>query len=555
MSRASFPVLLIDQLSSEAHNGIATFLFDDERVSMLRFQITQETAPWVKYDYWGHAPMTFLPGAIPGESDLRAQFIAERQHQLMIRPWSALPTSASSTVLAGFDGALSPEDVSASGMVVDGILYLRGCNTRTGPFPFCREMRHSVYSVTKSMGAAVALLRLAQKYCDEVLNLKIADYVSVTSAHDGWKHVTLADALNMATGIGDKSPLRQPNDPEADELGPKHKQFDKARTAKEKLDVSFSYGKYPWEPGEIVRYNSTQTFVLAAAMDAYLKRREGPNAHIWGMLVDEVFRPIGILHAPTLHTLETDGSRGVPLLSTGLFPTIEDVAKLATLLQSGGRHDGQQLLSPAKLAEALFRANVMTGIATGRGNRFGGERYHLGFWSIAYQPRNGCTVHIPYMSGHGGNLVVLLPNAVSAIRFADALSYDKESLVLASEAIRPLCPVASDATPSPSNRVALGADEVRAELVGNTLHGRLRNTFIDPAGTVYAVSRLNPIDVDVGRWKLNAEGQFCVTWNVSDHGRSRCNVVYRDTNRFEFQPVDQWGSVTAVRVLGNPDGR
>jgi len=33
----------------------------------------------------------------------------------------------------------------------------------------------------------------------------------------------------------------------------------------------------------VLRYNSTHTFVLAAAMDAFLKRQAGPNAHLWGM--------------------------------------------------------------------------------------------------------------------------------------------------------------------------------------------------------------------------------------------------------------------------------
>ena len=45
---------------------------------------------------------------------------------------------------------------------VDGVLYLRGCHTRAGPYPYCRHMRHGVFSVTKSLGAAVTLLRLAQ---------------------------------------------------------------------------------------------------------------------------------------------------------------------------------------------------------------------------------------------------------------------------------------------------------------------------------------------------------------------------------------------------------
>ena len=58
----------------------------------------------------------------------------------------------------------------------------------------------------------------------------------------------------------------------------------------------------------MLRYNSTQTFVLAAAMDSFLKRQAGPHAHLWDMVVAEVFQPIGIFHAPMLHTQETEGS-------------------------------------------------------------------------------------------------------------------------------------------------------------------------------------------------------------------------------------------------------
>jgi hypothetical protein len=42
-------------------------------------------------------------------------------------------------------------------------------------------MRHSVFSVTKSLGAAVTLLRLAQTYGDQVFDLKITEYVTVTA--------------------------------------------------------------------------------------------------------------------------------------------------------------------------------------------------------------------------------------------------------------------------------------------------------------------------------------------------------------------------------------
>jgi CubicO group peptidase (beta-lactamase class C family) len=170
---------------------------------------------------------------------------------------------------------------------MDGVLYVRGCETRYGPYPYCRQMRHGVFSVTKSLGAAVALLRLAQKYGDAVLDLKIKEYITVTAAHDGWERVTFADALNMATGIGDNAPQRESNDVLADEDTPKMRLqwLRKARTAQEKLDVSFSYGKYPWGPGAVFRYNSINTFVLAAAMDNFLKRQAWPQAHLWDMVV------------------------------------------------------------------------------------------------------------------------------------------------------------------------------------------------------------------------------------------------------------------------------
>ena len=120
-------------------------------------------------------------------------------------------------------------------------------------------------------------------------------------------------------------------------------------------------------------------------MDAFLKRREGPGASLWDMLVREVFEPIGAFHVPSLRTIEPDGSRGVPLLSYGLFLTVDDVAKLATLLQSGGRHEGQQILHPAKLAEALYRTSPDAGLPVGWKFRAGAGRYHLSFWSMPYR--------------------------------------------------------------------------------------------------------------------------------------------------------------------------
>jgi hypothetical protein len=70
------------------------------------------------------------------------------------------------------------------------------------------------------------------------------------------------------------------------------------------------HGDYPWGPGEVARYNSINTFILSAAMDAFLKSKEGSDADIWEMVLTDVFRPIGIFYAPIMRTIEPDGSTG-----------------------------------------------------------------------------------------------------------------------------------------------------------------------------------------------------------------------------------------------------
>ena len=572
LSRASFPFVVTSHSTNDTHNGLATFLYDKTRVSSLRFQIVQETAAWAQFDGWGQAPMTYTPGALANEAAVRAQFAAELQQQTPIRPWSAVPAAAGFPWLEAFDGDATPDEVSASGLVVDGVLYLRGCETRWGPYPDCRQMRHGVFSVTKSLGAAVALLRLAQTYGDQVFELKIKDYVTVTAAHEGWARVTFADALNMATGIGDQAPQRKPDAPFADE-GTNVGTFLRAPTAKRKLALAFLAGQYPWGPGEVLRYNSTQTFVLAAAMDAFLKRQRGPQAQLWDMVVAEVLRPIGIVHAPLMHTQEVDGGRGIPILAYGLYPTIDDVAKLTTLLQQGGRHQGQQLLSAAKLAEALDTTNAR-GLPSGQRNRFGEGRYHLSFWSVPYRTATGCAFQIPYMLGYGGNLVVLLPNGVSAFRFADGFHFDLESMVLAGEAIRPFpCPAGSAETPPAPP--PLTASELRVEVPGHTFYrdpvtsfpaifgGRLA-MFVAADGMLYGTFTRRPdggLEPDVGRWHITPEGQFCRTWHVWDHRRERCYTLQvtppalsEGGDTFAFAVTDRWGTERYRRVPGNPEG-
>ena len=87
LSRAAFPFVMTSRTNNEAHNGLATFLYDDTQVSQFYFQITQETAAWNCNDYWGQTVPAYTPGLIVGEAALQAQFAAELAAQIPIRPW------------------------------------------------------------------------------------------------------------------------------------------------------------------------------------------------------------------------------------------------------------------------------------------------------------------------------------------------------------------------------------------------------------------------------------------------------------------------------------
>src|SRR5204863_5257907 len=297
-----------------------------------------------------------------------------------------------------------------------------------------------------------------------------------------------------------------------------------------KSQAALDYGAYPWRPGAVLRYNSAQTFLLAAAMDAYLKRHEGPGVHLWDMVRREVLQPIGIAHAPILHPIEADGSRGIPLLGYGLYLTVDDIAKLTTLLQNGGRHDGTQLLSPTLLARALLRSSTSAGLPNAQRNRFGEGRYSLSFWSIAYTTGTGCALQIPYMAGLGGNLVALLPNGVSVFRFSDAGHFDLDAMILAGESIRPFCQ-ATSATARPAPPAALTSAELAAEVLDHTFTvGRQRLHFAS-GGRLYGRSGG---DADLGTWAIEGE-RLCRTWTTWDHGSRRCYVIARDGDAYEVE--------------------
>ncbi len=442
MSRASFPFFLTSIIENETYNGVATFLYDAGQVSEMRYQIVQQTTPYLIqtfFEAWGQLQIGYEVAQFDEAAAVTARYDQERADAWPVYDWSELASRYGEEALVGVDAGIDPEKITTSGIVIDGEIFVKATPTPYGEYPYPNEMRHGVWSVTKTAAGLVTILRLAQVYGDEIFDLKIKDYLNVTAEHDGWDEVTFGHAASMATGIGTGSENINPNRIGDGYITSDQQAYDAwylAPSNVEKQEHSFKVANHPWGPGEHARYRDRDIVVLAAALDAFLKSKEGPDADLWQMMLDQVYGPIGIHHMPKLRTIESDGGLGVPFLAWGLYMTVDDVAKIGTLLLNGGRHKGEQLLSAAKLAEALYQTDIR-GLPTGSSNKYGAASYHMTVWHFPYRTNSGKLTSVGQMQGWGGNVITLIPNGLISFRFGNGGYRSAEGAVPVADRIRP----------------------------------------------------------------------------------------------------------------------
>ncbi len=441
-SRAAFPLQLASSVENETYNGVATFAFNDREVSGVRFQTVTQGRPYFLVQrrlMWGQLAAEYTPGPAPGE--VIEAFAAEKARRLPLRPISDLRPRVGDAVFDAMHGEMNVENMVTAAFLVRDTLYVADCPTPFGELPFCREQRFGIWSVTKSTGNTVAALRLAQRYGRGVLDERVADHLDVTADHDGWDDVRFRDVLNMATGVGEGSTRTEPNNT-GDGYLIGYDDWYTAISKGARIRQVFRASNHPWGPGEVVRYRDQDAFLIGAAMDAYLKHRVGPEADLWEMLEDEVYRPIGVPHAPTNRLVEADGSLTLPQMSQGYYPTVDDLAKIARLLQNGGMHEGEPLLHPELTAEVLYRTDVR-GIAFGPPVDIGQPSYSLALWHQHYAGEGGCVVDLTRMSGWGGHRVVLFPNGIVAVRISKVTGSEAspvEGLAAVADRLDPFCP-------------------------------------------------------------------------------------------------------------------
>lgn len=429
-SRAALPLMLVNDTENHAHQGLATFLYKDGKVSALRLQFVQQTAPYLLSPHcvlWGVAATSLAPLTDREAHAQRAAAQAELAARLPTRPLAELRAQLPPGTLDGFGGPVLPKWQVALGLVKDGTLYFESSPTRYGPYPYPLEMRFGVRSVMKSVATPLSLLRLAEVYGPYVLNLHIGDYVP--GLDPKWNRIRFIDAANMATGFGGTGSLvTHPNDPNSGYLDNDYDGWYTAPSNADKLRHMNSHLKpYPWEPGTVMRYRDHDFYILGIAVDAFLKSVRGPEADAWDMLRKEVFEPIGILHAPAVRTREPGGRDGQVWFNAGYYPTLDDLAKIALLYQDGGAHGGKQILHKQLTTDLLAARGVLDqkGDAAAGPADVGADGpatnfYRMGFHFLPYTASRSHQRHyLPTMSGFGDNEVILFPGRIVAIRTAN----------------------------------------------------------------------------------------------------------------------------------------
>jgi len=429
LSRASFPFALAWKNSNAVFNGVMTFLFDDERVSHVWYQVGQETTSSLRADLWGLALAAYHPEPLPDAAQVRADFEAELAARFPTRPIEALAADFPGADPAAFGKGVSPEAMTWYGVVAGGVNYLGGCQTRYGRYPYCEALRAASYSTAKSAFVAVALMRLEQVYGPGVAGELIRDWVPEAAASPGdWQEVTFDDALDMATGNYRTAATMADEEDWSDP-------FWTAEYAGELLAAAFDR-PHRSEPGTVWVYRTADTFILTRALGEFLAAQAGPDADLFRFVADQVYRPLGL--GPGLDTLRTadDGFRGQPYGGLGLWWVPDDLAKLVTFLNvDGGAAGGEQLLDPGLLAAALQRDPGDRGLPAGPG-----RMYNDGFWAAVYPDTFGCEVRVPLMLGYSGIVVALFPNGTAYYYASDGREFTWDAALAASDAISPLCP-------------------------------------------------------------------------------------------------------------------
>lgn len=434
LTRAALPFSLQERNSNCLHNGVLTFLIGPaDRISNAYYQISGETCAYFKFDAWGLLQGNYRPGRVVNGAAVISAYRDEVAARLPVRPLAELAQDHPGVLASDF--ALAPAsdgDVpTLYGVVIDGVNYAGNCATRAGEYPYCDVLDLPSYSTAKTIVGAVGLMRLEQLW-PGARHALISKYVSECRTRD-WEGVTFENVLDMVTGNFDDPGF------EVDEMADKVIPFFEFEHHTDRIRFACTAYHRKAPPATRWVYRSTDTYVLGTAMQAYVRARTDRRMDFFDTYErDALWRPLR-LSPLMMQTRRSYDSTRQPFTAYGLTYHRDDVARIALFLdRSGGILDGAQLLDRSMLEAALHRDAAQPGWPAG----YPGFSYLHGVWSRDLAPLLGCAAPTwaPFLSGYGGNSVVMFPNGVIYYFYSDSWVWDWGPAAVAVNRIKPMCP-------------------------------------------------------------------------------------------------------------------
>jgi len=433
-SRASIPIALIFKKSNpHVHNGVITFTFSNDQISNVAYEVAQETSLTFRYDYWGLLEASYEKYDFPtivNTTEVQANYEIELMRRIPTKDYKRLQDDYGM-------------DISQFGrerrnlffaFQVDGVAYTGGFGTQYGKFPYPESLVMTSHSFAKTFFTALTAFAMEEEF-GNVLSAQIADLID--SADRSWDGVTIQNALDMSTGHY-KSPAHMVDDSFLS------CSFFQADGHEEILQECLTCYPKKKNPGEIVVYHSSDTYIAVTAMRKYLERFSD-GGDLIEYFNTRIGQPLGLSELFQNAIVTTNDVHNQPLGFNGLFFILDDILKLSKFVHPGnenrGKINGDQILDRAYLDKALQIEE--------RGLPLDADGYDwyykLAFWSLNFDKSQDwdCSnmKQIPIAKGHGGQILAMFPNNTTYVSFASSLLNDRNHNVLgiAEETIKIQC--------------------------------------------------------------------------------------------------------------------
>ena len=430
-SRASIPFALKERREDCIHNGVMSFVYRTSGdISNVVFQITNQTCQYLQFEMSGILPARYEPESLSNVDAVLMIARQNRETRIPVRSIVEIGDKYPDAKAAAFGAVdeIDPADMSLYGFVIDGVHYVSACNTHYGDYPFCNEMALPSYSTAKSVVGGLGLMLLESAY-PGAASAPISELVPECAM--GWEGTTIEHALDMTTGhFG----LPDMHGDEDSAINGRFFSEDHAG----KIDVACNGFPRKAEPGTHLSYHTWDTYLAGTAMNAFLKRREGPDADFFDdLLVAKVWKPLGLSRLAGATRRSYDEVRQ-PYTGFGLTLLRDDVARLAQFIgPMDGRFDNEDLLDRRLFDAIKQRVPGDPGMVA----ELETIRYNNGFRSFDISSYVGCEqpVWVVVLSGFGGIIVAIMPNDTVYYYFSDGDVHRYLSAVRESHRIRPMC--------------------------------------------------------------------------------------------------------------------